>query len=58
MGWDLERFSFREAVPTAGYANANERIKGVHHTSIINWVKIVGELLPNAYAPLDGSPAQ
>ena len=40
------------------YANANERIKGVHHTSIINWVKIVGELLPNAYAPLDGSPAQ
>jgi transposase-like protein len=30
---------------------AIERIKGVHHTSIINWVKQVGELLPNAYAP-------
>jgi transposase-like protein len=28
---------------------AIERIKGVHHTSIINWVKQVGELLPNAY---------
>ena len=30
---------------------AIERIKGVHHTSIINWVKQVGELLPNAYEP-------
>jgi transposase-like protein len=30
---------------------AIERIKGVHHTSIINWVKQVGELLPNAYTP-------
>jgi len=28
---------------------AIERIKGVHHTSIINWVKQVGELLPEAY---------
>ena len=30
---------------------AIERIKGVHHTSVINWVKQVGELLPNAYNP-------
>jgi len=30
---------------------AIERIKGVHHTSIMNWVKQVDELLPNAYAP-------
>ena len=30
---------------------AIERIKGVHHTSIINWVKQVGELLPDAYEP-------
>jgi transposase-like protein len=30
---------------------AIERIKGVHHTSIINWVKQVGELLPDAYNP-------
>jgi len=30
---------------------AIERIKGVHHTSIINWVKQVGELLPTAYEP-------
>ncbi len=30
---------------------AIERIKGVHHTSIINWVKQVGELLRDAYEP-------
>jgi hypothetical protein len=30
---------------------AIERIKGVHHTSIINWVKQVGELLPESYDP-------
>ena len=26
-----------------------ERLKGVHHTTIINWVKSVGNLLPVAY---------
>ncbi len=30
---------------------AIERIKKVHHTSIINWVKQVGELLPDACEP-------
>jgi transposase-like protein len=30
---------------------AIERIKGVHHTTIINWVKQVGKLLPEAYEP-------
>ena len=28
-----------------------ERVKGVHHTTVITWVKLVGELLPNAYEP-------
>ena len=28
-----------------------ERVKGVHHTTVITWVKAVGNLLPNAYAP-------
>ena len=28
-----------------------ERVKGVHHTTIITWVKLVGELLPDAYNP-------
>ena len=30
---------------------AIERVKGVHHTTIINWVKQVGKLLPSAYDP-------
>lgn len=30
---------------------AIERVKGVHHTTIITWVKEVGKLLPNAYDP-------
>lgn len=27
------------------------RVKGVHHTTVISWVKAVGELLPDAYNP-------
>ena len=30
---------------------AIERVKNVHHTTIINWVKQVGELLPDFYDP-------
>ena len=28
-----------------------ERVKGVHHTTLITWVKQIGELLPDAYDP-------
>ena len=28
-----------------------ERVKGVHHTTVITWVKAVGKLLPDAYDP-------
>lgn len=28
-----------------------ERVKGVHHTTVITWVKQIGELLPDAYEP-------
>jgi transposase-like protein len=28
-----------------------ERVTGVHHTTVITWVRQVGELLPNAYDP-------
>lgn len=28
-----------------------ERVKGVHHTTVIDWVEQVGEQLPNAYEP-------
>jgi hypothetical protein len=27
------------------------RVKEIHHVTIMNWVKQVGELLPNAYTP-------
>ena len=27
------------------------RVKGIHHVTIMNWVRAVGELLPNAYDP-------
>jgi len=30
---------------------AIERVKGVDYTTIIQWVKLVGELLPDAYNP-------
>ena len=30
-----------------------ERSTGVHHTTVINWVKQVGELLPDAYDPAE-----
>jgi hypothetical protein len=30
---------------------AIERVTGVHHTTVITWVKQIGELLPDAYAP-------
>ncbi len=28
-----------------------EPVKGVHHTTLITWVKLTGELLPDAYDP-------
>jgi len=30
---------------------AIERVTGIHHTTVITWVKQVGERLPDAYAP-------
>jgi len=27
------------------------RVKGIHHVTVMNWVKQMGELLPNAYTP-------
>lgn len=28
-----------------------ERVKGVHHTTVITWIKAVGKNLPDAYDP-------
>jgi hypothetical protein len=30
---------------------AIERVKGVHHTTVIHWLKQVGENLPDSYEP-------
>ena len=30
---------------------AIERVKGVHHTTVMNWVRTVGANLPDAYEP-------
>jgi hypothetical protein len=32
-------------------SRAIERVKGVHHTTVISWLKQVGEHLPDSYAP-------
>jgi transposase-like protein len=47
---EVKREGIKMYVNGLGF-RAIERIKGVHHTSIINWVKQVGELLPDAYEP-------
>ena len=28
-----------------------ERVKGAHHTTVMNWIKQVGKLLPDVYDP-------
>ncbi len=47
---DIRRECLKMYVNGMGF-RAIERVKGIHHTTIINWVKQVGELLPNAYNP-------
>ena len=46
--WEVKRECLKMYVNGRGF-RAIERIKGVHHTTIINWVKQVGELLPDTY---------
>jgi len=47
---DVKRECLKMYVNGSGF-RAIERVKGVHHTTVIYWVKQVGELLPDAYAP-------
>lgn len=47
---EFKRECLRMYVNGLGF-RAIERMKGVHHTTIITWVKQIGELLPDAYAP-------
>ena len=43
--------SRRKTTICADALRAIERAKGVHNTTVMAWVKEVGELLPNAYNP-------
>ncbi|MEA5451977.1 IS1 family transposase [Leptolyngbya sp. CCNP1308] len=47
---DVKRHCLRQYVNGTGF-RAIERTTGVHHTTLITWVKQVGDLLPDAYAP-------
>lgn len=47
---DVKRECLKMYVNGTGF-RAIERVKKVHHTTIINWVKQVGKLLPDCYDP-------
>jgi len=47
---EVKRECLRMYVNGSGF-RAIERVKSVHHTTVIYWVKQVGHLLPDAYAP-------
>jgi transposase-like protein len=48
--WEVKRECLKMYVNGMGF-RAIEIVKNVHHTTIINWVKQVGELLPDFYDP-------
>lgn len=47
---EVKRECLKMYVNGSGF-RAIERVKGVHHTTVIYWVKQVGDRLPNAYTP-------
>ena len=47
---ELKRECLKMYVNGMGF-RAIARVKGVSHVTVMNWVKQVGELLPNAYEP-------
>jgi transposase-like protein len=47
----IERIKVATLLPSHGRRNAPLPSAGVHHTTVINWVKNVGKLLPDAYEP-------
>jgi transposase-like protein len=49
-GDEFKRECLKMYVNGMGF-RAIQRVKGVHHTTIITWVKEVRKLLPNAYDP-------
>ncbi|MBD1846723.1 IS1 family transposase [Cyanobacteria bacterium FACHB-63] len=49
---DIKQQCLRMYVNGMGFRGI-ERVTGVHHTTVIYWVKQVGEHLPDAYDPLE-----
>ncbi len=47
---EIRKMCFKMYLKGMGFRGI-EKVTGVHHTTVINWVKQVGELLPNAYDP-------
>ena len=47
---DIKKLCLKMYVNGMGF-RAIERVTDVHHTTIINWVKQIGELLPDSYEP-------
>jgi transposase-like protein len=47
---DIKRECLKMSVNGMGFRTI-ERVKGVHHTTVIHWLKQVGENLPDSYAP-------
>ena len=47
---DVRRICLRMYVNGMGF-RAIERVTGVHHTTVINWVKQVGAQLPDSHTP-------
>ena len=49
---EVRRQCLKMAVNGMGFRGI-ERSTGVHHTTVLSWVRQAGELLPDAYAPED-----
>ena len=49
---DVRNLCLKMSVNGMGFRGI-ERVTDSHHTTVINWVKQVGELLPDAYEPED-----
>ncbi len=47
---EVKALCLRMYVNGSGF-RAIERVTGVHHTTVITWVKLVGQNLPDAYDP-------
>jgi hypothetical protein len=47
---DVRRICLRMYVNGMGL-RAISRVTGIHHTTVLNWIKQVSEILPNAYDP-------